>query len=77
MLSESYKHLKDMIIQLPKCFRKIQKQVIESVKEIITNCTFGAIDVNKLPLFDIEYIFIKLRAKSGANVAKTPPNKVL
>ena len=49
---------------------KDQKQVIESVKEIITNCTFGAIDVNKLPLFDIEYIFIKLRAKSVGEKAK-------
>jgi len=45
-------------------------ETIKSVKEIITNCTFGAIDVNKLPLFDIEYIFIKLRAKSVGEKAK-------
>ena len=43
---------------------KDNKQITEAVRNIVTNCTFGKLDVDKLPLFDIEYIFIKLRAKS-------------
>ena len=39
---------------------KDNKQITEAVRNIVTNCTFGKLDVDKLPLFDIEYIFIKL-----------------
>lgn len=37
---------------------------IDTLKQIINNCSIEPIDVNKLAVFDIEYIFIKLRAKS-------------
>jgi len=37
---------------------------IDVLKQIINNCCVDGIDVNKLALFDIEYIFIKLRARS-------------
>jgi hypothetical protein len=48
-------------------FMKDNESLSESVdvlKQIITNCCVDEINVNKLALFDIEYIFIKLRAKS-------------
>ena len=35
-----------------------------AVNQIITNCVQGKIDVNSLPTFDIEYLFLRLRAKS-------------
>ena len=41
---------------------------IEAVKQIIRNCIIQDIDVESLSTFDIEYIFIKLRAKSIGNV---------
>jgi len=41
-----------------------QDDVVKSIKQIITNCVIEKIDVDKLSTFDIEYIFIKLRAKS-------------
>lgn len=40
-----------------------------AIKQIITNCAVDPIDVETLPLFDVEMIFLKLRAKSvGENV---------
>lgn len=38
--------------------------LIRAVEDIVDSCTFGTLDVKKLPFFDIEYIFIQLRGKS-------------
>jgi len=35
-----------------------------SIGTLVGNCTFDKIDPTKSPMFDIEYIFLKLRAKS-------------
>ena len=39
-------------------------EVTRMVKEIVDVCTFNQLKVNNLPHFDIEYIFMMLRAKS-------------
>jgi len=39
-------------------------QMMNAVKNVIRSCTSDAIDVNTLAMFDIEYIFTQLRAKS-------------
>jgi len=36
----------------------------KAVKQIIGNCVQGNLDVERLPTFDIEYLFLRLRAKS-------------
>jgi hypothetical protein len=38
--------------------------VLPAVKQIIKNCVQGEIDVDSMPIFDIEYLFLRLRAKS-------------
>ena len=38
--------------------------VLPAVKQIIKNCVQGEIDVDNMPVFDIEYLFLRLRAKS-------------
>lgn len=38
--------------------------IVSTVKQIINNCMQDDVDVEKLPFFDIDYIFIFLRAKS-------------
>ena len=38
--------------------------VLPAVKQIIKNCVQGELDVNNMPIFDIEYLFLRLRAKS-------------
>jgi hypothetical protein len=43
-------------------------EVTRAVKQIIEACTFGAVDVDKLPFFDMEMLFLNLRAKSVNNV---------
>ena len=41
-----------------------EKAVLPAVKQIIKNCVQGEIDVDSMPIFDIEYLFLRLRAKS-------------
>ena len=38
--------------------------VLPAVKQIIKNCVHEELDVDNMPLFDIEYLFLRLRAKS-------------
>lgn len=46
-----------------------EKDIIRAVENIISECTFKKIDPKKLPIFDIEYIFIQLRSKSIGEVS--------
>ena len=41
-----------------------------AVKQIIENCTFGEADIDNLALFDLEYLFLRIRAKSVGEIAK-------
>ena len=43
---------------------KDQSQMITALKDVISGCTEGKIKPDKLTLFDLEYIFLKLRSKS-------------
>ena len=43
---------------------KKQKHTLNAMKQVITNCTFDQVDVDKLPIFEVENIFIRLREKS-------------
>jgi hypothetical protein len=38
--------------------------VTNAVKQILKNCIQGKLNINELPTFDIEYLFLRLRAKS-------------
>ena len=46
------------------------KEITNALKQIVHSCTFGSIDINTLPLFDVEYIFLQIRAKSVGEVTK-------
>jgi hypothetical protein len=39
-------------------------EVTNAILQIVDNCTFGKVQVDKLPSFDIEYIFLNIRSKS-------------
>lgn len=41
---------------------------LDAIKQIINNCVLDQIDVDKLPLFEIEYLFLNLRARSIGEV---------
>lgn len=48
-----------------------RKDVFNAVKQIINACVMTeGFDVNQIPLFDMEYIFINLRAKSVNNIVE-------
>ena len=40
------------------------KEVSRVIKQLVDVCTFNKLNVDTLPSFDIEYIFLKLRSKS-------------
>lgn len=46
------------------------EDIINAVKQIIRNSVIENIDVDKLATFDIEYLFLKLRAKSVGEVVE-------
>ena len=41
-----------------------EKQVINAVKDLIKNCVLSRLKIDTLPSFDLEYIFLKIRAAS-------------
>ena len=45
-------------------------EMTKALKEIVHACTFGGINVDMLPTFDLEYIFLNIRAKSVGEIAK-------
>ena len=46
-----------------------EKQISDAIGAMVSNCTFGVLDASTTPMFDIEYVFLQLRAKStGAKV---------
>ena len=47
-----------------------EKSISVAIKQIINNCVQGKLDVDRLPTFDIEYLFLRLRAKSVGEVVK-------
>lgn len=47
-----------------------QAQIMQAVKDVIRACTFEKVDPDKLCTFDLEYLFLRLRAKSVGEVSK-------
>ena len=44
---------------------------IAAIKQVISNCIIDPIDVNTLPAFDVEYLFLQLMSKSVNGVVTT------
>jgi hypothetical protein len=49
---------------------KDNNEIITATKEIINACTFEQLDVDKLPMFDVEYLLLQIRAKSVGEISK-------
>ena len=45
-------------------------QLYNTMSSIVKSCTFDLVDASNAPIFDIEYVFLKLRAKSVGETAK-------
>ena len=46
-----------------------EKALYTAIKNLIHNCCHGQLDVDTMPLFDVEYVFLQLRTKSVGEVA--------
>ena len=40
------------------------KNIMKAMLDIINECTFHKLDIQKLPMFDIEFLFLHIRGKS-------------
>ena len=47
-----------------------EEEIFSAIKQIIKNCLFESVDVDQLPIFDLEYIFLQIRAKSVGEITK-------
>ncbi len=43
---------------------KDNKQITKAMSDLVKSCTFDKVDAENSPIFDIEYIFLKVRSKS-------------
>ena len=46
------------------------KDIVQAVKDIVTECTFGKLNLGTMPMFDVEYLFLNIRAKSVGEISK-------
>ena len=49
---------------------KKTSEIADAMGQLINDCTFGKVDPKTCPMFDAEYIFLKLRAKSVGETAQ-------
>ena len=45
------------------------KDIVQAVKTIVDECTFNKLKLGKMPMFDVEYIFLQIRAKSVGEIS--------
>jgi len=47
-----------------------ETEIYEATRQIVDTCTFNTLKVEELPTFDLEYIFLQIRAKSVGEISK-------
>ncbi len=47
---------------------KNNTEIVTATKDVLTACTFEKLDIEKLPMFDIEYLLLQIRSKSVGEV---------
>ena len=45
------------------------EDILRGVKDIVDSCTFNKLKLGNMPMFDIEYIFLQIRAKAVGEVS--------
>jgi hypothetical protein len=46
------------------------KEIIKTIRQVLKNCIIDEIDIDNLPTFDLEYLFMNLRARSVEEVVE-------
>ena len=47
-----------------------ENEIYEATKQIVDSCTFNTLEVESLPMFDLEFIFLNIRARSVGEISK-------
>ena len=47
-----------------------QKEIVQAMASLINSCTFGEIDATTSPIFDVEFLFLRIRGKSVGEKVK-------
>ena len=42
--------------------------IVDTTKQVLNNCILSEIDIDSLPVFDIEYLFLNIRARSVSEI---------
>ncbi len=48
---------------------KNESDIVQAVKDIVSSCTFNKVNLEAMPMFDVEYVFLNIRAKSVGEVS--------
>lgn len=48
-----------------------EEDILNTIKQVVNNCLLTEIDISKLPIFDIEYLFLNIRARSIGEKVET------
>lgn len=48
-----------------------EEDILKAIKQVINNCIVGDVDIDSLPIFDIEYLFLNIRARSIGETVET------
>jgi len=43
---------------------KNENEILSAMTSLVSDCTFGVVDATNSPMFDVEYIFLRVRGKS-------------
>ena len=46
------------------------EDILQATKTIVDECTFNKMKLGSMPMFDVEYIFLQIRAKSVGEISK-------
>ena len=46
------------------------KDMLQSVSDIVDECTFKKLKLGQMPMFDVEYMFLQIRAKSVGEISE-------
>ena len=46
------------------------EDIVNAIKQIVSECTFNKLKIATMPIFDVEYIFLNIRAKSIGEISK-------
>ena len=48
----------------------VPAELVGSILQVVDNCTFGELNLNELPIVDLEYLFLQVRIKSVGEISE-------